>query len=152
MPTRAGTLLAEDGGTPPPVLHFGRAAVTRLRTLTRRKAADPDTGLEFVDRVLLPQQGAAARPVLRGCVDFSILLLLTLGLLAAVNSAFSLALPAWIWPGAAALCALWLALCYAPLPAAASAGLCWRWPWGIWCCCFWCSGTSCAAWKPLPTP
>ena len=38
----AGTLLAEDGGTPPPVLHFGRAAVTRLRTLTRRKAADPD--------------------------------------------------------------------------------------------------------------
>ena len=28
----AGTLLAEDGGTPPPVLHFGRAAVTRLRT------------------------------------------------------------------------------------------------------------------------
>lgn len=95
----AGTLLAEDGGTPPPVLHFGRAAVTRLRTLTRRKAADPDTGLEFVDRVLLPQQGAAARPVLRGCVDFSILLLLTLGLLAAVNSAFSLALPAWIWPG-----------------------------------------------------
>ena len=118
----AGTLLAEDGGTPPPVLHFGRAAVTRLRTLTRRKAADPDTGLEFVDRVLLPQQGAAARPVLRGCVDFSILLLLTLGLLAAVNSAFSLALPAWIWPGAAALCALWLALCYAPLPAAAKRG------------------------------
>ena len=65
----AGTLLAEDGGTPPPVLHFGRAAVTRLRTLTRRKAADPDTGLEFVDRVLLPQQGAAARPVLRGFLD-----------------------------------------------------------------------------------
>ena len=118
----AGTLLAEDGGTPPPVLHFGRAAVTRLRTLTRRKAADPATGLEFVDRVLLPQQGAAAQPVLRGCVDFSILLLLTLGLLAAVNSAFSLALPAWIWPGAAALCALWLALCYAPLPAAAKRG------------------------------
>ena len=84
--------------------------------------ADPDTGLEFVDRVLLPQQGAAARPVLRGCVDFLILLLLTLGLLAAVNSAFSLALPAWIWPGAAALCALWLALCYAPLPAAAKRG------------------------------
>lgn len=84
--------------------------------------ADPDTGLEFVDRVLLPQQGAAIRPVLRGCVDFSILLLLTLGLLAAVNSAFSLALPAWIWPGAAALCALWLALCYAPLPAAAKRG------------------------------
>ena len=84
--------------------------------------ADPDTGLEFVDRVLLPQQGAATRPVLRGCVDFSILLLLTLGLLAAVNSAFSLALPAWIWPGAAALCALWLALCYAPLPAAAKRG------------------------------
>ena len=84
--------------------------------------ADPDTGLEFVDRVLLPQQGAATRPVLRGCVDFLILLLLTLGLLAAVNSAFSLALPAWIWPGAAALCALWLALCYAPLPAAAKRG------------------------------
>ena len=84
--------------------------------------ADPDTGLEFVDRVLLPQQCAAARPVLRGCVDFLILLLLTLGLLAAVNSAFSLALPAWIWPGAAALCALWLALCYAPLPAAAKRG------------------------------
>ena len=34
----AGTLLADDGGTPPPVLHFGRAAVTRLRTLTRRRA------------------------------------------------------------------------------------------------------------------
>ena len=84
--------------------------------------ADPDTGLEFVDRVLLPQQGAAAQPVLRGCVDFLVLLLLTLGLLAAVNSAFSLALPAWIWPGAAALCALWLALCYAPLPAAAKRG------------------------------
>lgn len=39
----AGTLLAEDGGTPPPVLHFGRAAVTRLRTLTRRKAAPTRT-------------------------------------------------------------------------------------------------------------
>lgn len=84
--------------------------------------ADPDTGMEFVDRVLLPQQGAAAQPVLCGCVDFLVLLLLTLGLLAAVNSAFSLALPAWIWPGAAALCALWLALCYAPLPAAAKRG------------------------------
>ena len=141
MPTLAGTLLAEGWRHPPPKLHFGRAAVTRLRTLTRRKAADPDTGLEFVDRVLLPQQGVAARPVLRGCVDFSILLLLTLGLLAAVNSAFSLALPAWIWPGAAALCACcgWrcaMRRCL-PLP---SAGLCWRWPWGIWCCCFGAAG------------
>ena len=59
----AGTLLAEDSGTPPPVLHFGRAAVTRLRTLTRRKAAAPDTGLEFVDRVLLPQPGSGMKPM-----------------------------------------------------------------------------------------
>lgn len=118
----AGTLLAEDSGAPRQVLHFAQTAVTRLRTLTRRKAADPDTGLVLVDRVLLPRSGQKMQTALRICVDYCVLSLLALGLLTVVNGAFALALPAWVWLGAAALCALWLVLGYAPLPAAAKRG------------------------------
>ena len=120
----AGTILAE-GTDAPLVLHFGQAAVTRLRTLTRRRAADPDTGLVFVDRVLLPRTGAAARPALETAAEALILLLLALGLLTALNGAFALALPAWVWAGTAVLCLVWLALGRAKLPTVArrAAGL-----------------------------
>lgn len=118
-----GAVLAEGGDAPRTAFHFGQAAVTRLRTLTRRKAADPDTGLVFVDRRLLPLTRAAVRPALCAAVDYAILLLLTLGLLAAVGGAFALTLPWWLWLGAAALCAFWLAVGAAPLGTAARRGL-----------------------------
>ena len=63
------------------------------------------------------------RPALCAAVDYAILLLLTLGLLAAVGGAFALTLPWWLWPGAAALCAVWLAVGAAPLGTAARRGL-----------------------------
>mgnify|MGYP007102282947 CR=1 FL=1 len=44
----------------------------------------------FIDRVLLPRTGAAARPVLETAVDLLILELLALGLLTALNGAFAL--------------------------------------------------------------
>ena len=49
--------MAEGADAPQQVLHFGQAAVKRLRTMTRRRTADPDTGLVFIDRVLLPAPG-----------------------------------------------------------------------------------------------
>ena len=79
----AGAIMAEGADAPQQVLHFGQAAVKRLRTMTRRRTADPDTGLVFIDRVLLPRTGAAARPVLETAVDLLILELLALGLLTA---------------------------------------------------------------------
>ena len=117
----AGTVLAEQAA-PAPVLHLGQAAVKRLRKLTRRQTADPDTGLVFLDRVLLPRTKAAAHPAREAAADLLILELLALGLLTALNGAFALALPFWVWLGTAALCAAWLALHCAPLPSAARYG------------------------------
>ena len=116
----AGTVLAEQAA--PPVLHLAQAAVKRLRRLTRRQTADPDTGLVFLDRVLLPRTKAAAHPAREAAADLLILELLALGLLTALNGAFALALPFWVWLGTAALCAAWLALHRAPLPSAARYG------------------------------
>ena len=117
----AGTVLAEQTA-PTPVLHLGQAAVKRLRRLTRRQTADPDTGLAFLDRVLLPHTKAAAHPAREAAADLLILELLALGLLTALNGAFALALPFWVMLGTAALCAAWLALHRAPLPSAARYG------------------------------
>ena len=117
----AGTVLAEQTA-PTPVLHLGQAAVKRLRKLTRRQTADPDTGLAFLDRVLLPHTKAAAHPAREAAADLLILELLALGLLTALNGAFALALPFWVMLGTAALCAAWLALHRAPLPSAARYG------------------------------
>lgn len=119
----AGAIMAEGADAPQQVLHFAQTAVKRLRTMTRRRTADPDTGLVFIDRVLLPRTGAAARPVLETAVDLLILELLALGLLTALNGAFALALPVWVWLGTAALCPVWLALHRAPLPNAARRGV-----------------------------
>lgn len=119
----AGSLEATNRPTPQTVFHFGQTAVTRLRTLTRRHAADPATGLVFENRVLLSRSKTAPRPAPCAGVDLALLLLVTLGLLTAVNSAFALALPLWVWPGTALLCLGWLALCSTPLPAAARRGL-----------------------------
>ena len=116
----AGTVLAEQAV--PPVLHLAQAAVKRLRRLTRRQTADPDTGLTFLDRVLLPRTKAAAHPARETAADLLILELLALGLLTALNGAFALALPFWVWLGTAALCAAWLALHRAPLPNTARYG------------------------------
>ena len=113
----AGAIMAEGADAPQQVLHFGQTAVKRLRTMTRRRTADPDTGLVFIDRVLLPRTGAAARPVLETAVDLLILELL------ALNGAFALALPVWVWLGTAALCPVWLALHRAQLPNAARRGV-----------------------------
>lgn len=117
----AGTILAEQAA-PTPVLHLAQAAVKRLRKLTCRQTAEPVTGLVFVDRVLLPRTKAAAHPAREATADLLILELLALGLLTALNGAFSLSLPFWVWPGTAALCAAWLALHRAPLPSAAHYG------------------------------
>ena len=117
----AGTVLAEQAA-PAPVLHLAQAAVKRLRKLTCRQTAEPITGLVFVDRVLLPRTKAAAHPAREATADLLILELLALGLLTALNGAFSLSLPFWVWLGTAALCAAWLALHRAPLPSAARYG------------------------------
>ena len=117
----AGTVLAEQAA--PPVLHLAQAAVKRLRRLTRRQTADPDTGLVFLDRVLLPRTKTAAHPAREAAADLLISELLALGLLTALNGAFALALPFWVWLGTAALCAAWLALHRAPLPSAARYGI-----------------------------
>lgn len=117
----AGTILAEQAA-PAPVLHLAQAAVKRLRKLTCRQTAEPVTGLVFVDRVLLPRTKAAAHPAREATADLLILELLALGLLTALNGAFSLSLPFWVWLGTAALCAAWLALHRAPLPSAARYG------------------------------
>ena len=117
----AGTVLAEQAA-PAPVLHLAQAAVKRLRKLTCRQTAEPVTGLVFVDRVLLPRTKAAAHPAREATADLLILELLALGLLTALNGAFSLSLPFWVWLGTAALCAAWLALHRAPLPSAARYG------------------------------
>lgn len=117
----AGTILAEQAA-PAPVLHLAQAAVKRLRKLTCRQTAEPITGLVFVDRVLLPRTKAAAHPAREATADLLILELLALGLLTALNGAFSLSLPFWVWLGTAALCAAWLALHRAPLPSAARYG------------------------------
>ena len=117
----AGTVLAEQAA--PPVLHLAQAAVKRLRRLTRRQTADPDTGLVFLDRVLLPRTKAAAHPAWEAAADLLIPELLALGLLTALNGASALALPFWVWLGTAALCAAWLALHRAPLPSAARYGV-----------------------------
>lgn len=117
----AGTVLAEQAA-PAPVLHLAQAAVKRLRKLTCRQTAEPVTGLVFVDRVLLPRTKAAAHPAREATADLLILELLALGLLTALNGAFSLSLPFWVWLGTAALCAAWLALHRAPLPSTAHYG------------------------------
>ena len=97
------------------LLQAGHAAVTKLRVLTRRKAADPATGLTFVDRKLTPRSPQPANKPLWAGVDLALLLALTLGLLAAAAGAFALALPWWVYAGAAALCCAWAALWDAPL-------------------------------------
>ena len=117
----AGTVLAELAA-PAPVLHLAQAAVKRLRKLTYRQTAEPVTGLVFLDRVLLPRTKAAAHPAREATADLLILELLALGLLTALNGAFSLSLPFWVWLGTAALCAAWLALHRAPLPNTARYG------------------------------
>ena len=116
----AGTVLAEQAA--PPVLHLGQAAVKRLRRLTRRQTADPDTGLVFLDRVLLPRTKAAAHPAREAAADLLISELLALGLLTALNGAFALALPIWVWLGVAALCAAWPVLHRVPLSKAGRYG------------------------------
>ena len=116
----AGTVLAEQAA--PPVLHLAQAAVKRLRRLTRRQTADPDTGLVFLDRVLLPRTKAAAHPAREAAADLLISELLALGLLTALNGAFALALPIWVWLGVAALCAAWPVLHRVPLSKAGRYG------------------------------
>ena len=90
--------------------------------LTRRKDTDPATGLVFVDRVLLPRTKAAAHPMAETAADLLISELLDLGLLTALNGAFALALPIWVWLGVAALCAAWPALHRVPLSKAGRYG------------------------------
>ena len=118
----AGSVLAEGADAPQQLLHFGQAAVKRLRRLTRRKDTDPATGLVFVDRVLLPRTKAAAHPMAEAAADLLISELLALGLLTALNGAFALALPIWVWLGVAALCAAWPALHRVPLSKAGRYG------------------------------
>lgn len=117
----AGSVLAEGADAPQQLLHFGQAAVKRLRRLTRRKDTDPATGLVFVDRVLLPRTKPRP-PLAEAAADLLVSELLALGLLTALNGAFALALPIWVWLGVAALCAAWPALHRVPLSKAGRYG------------------------------
>lgn len=69
-----------------------------------------------------PHRGCGA-PCAEAAVDLLILELLALGLLTALNGAFALALPVWVWLGTATLYPVWLALHRAPLPNAARRGV-----------------------------
>lgn len=83
--------------------------------LSRRGAADPGSGLKFVDRVLVSTQRPAAHPrvvaggrCLRCCWRSSF------GLLLVLSTGFGIAVPLWVWPAAAAFCAGWALFLRAP--------------------------------------
>ena len=82
--------------------------------LSRRGAADPGSGLKFVDRVLVSTQRPAAHPVLWLAADAALLLALTFGLLLVLSTGFGIAVPLWVWPAAAAFCAGWALFLRAP--------------------------------------
>ena len=68
--------------------------------LSRRGAADPGSGLKFVDRVLVSTQRPAAHPALWLAADAALLLALTFGLLLVLSTGFGIAVPLWVWPAA----------------------------------------------------
>ena len=82
--------------------------------LSRRGAADPGSGLKFVDRVLVSTQRPAAHPALWLAADAALLLALTFGLLLVLSTGFGIAVPLWVWPAAAAFCAGWALFLRAP--------------------------------------
>ena len=82
--------------------------------LSRRGAADPGSGLKFVDRVLVSTQRPAAHPALWLAADAALLLGLTFGLLLVLSIGFGIAVPLWVWPAAAAFCAGWALFLRAP--------------------------------------
>ena len=82
--------------------------------LSRRGAADPGSGLKFVDRVLVSTQRPAAHPALWLAADAALLLALTFGLLLVLSTGFDIAVPLWVWPAAAAFCAGWALFLRAP--------------------------------------
>lgn len=93
--------------------------------LSRRGAADPGSGLKFVDRVLVSTQRPAAHPALWLAADAALLLALTFGLLLVLSTGFGIAVPLWVWPAAAAFCAGWalfLRAPQAPAPLGAAGG------------------------------
>ena len=119
---------------------MGQTAVKRLRTMTCHRTADRARGWCLLTVCCCPAPGLRRALLLETTVDLLILELLALGLLTALNGAFALALPVWVWLGTAMLCPVWLALHRAPT---AQRGP----PWndagagcGVSVCCLWCSG------------
>ena len=74
--------------------------------LSKRGGTDADSGLMFLDRVLI-SPAVPARDTLWLVVDLCLLLALTFGLVSAAVTAFAVHPPVWVWLALAAWCAGW---------------------------------------------
>lgn len=74
--------------------------------LSKRGGTDADSGLVFLDRVLI-SPAVPARDTLWLVVDLCLLLALAFGLVSAAVTAFAVAPPVWVWLVLAAWCAGW---------------------------------------------
>ena len=74
--------------------------------LSKRGGTDADSGLVFVDRVLI-SPAVPARDTLWLVVDLCLLLALAFGLVSAAVTAFAVHPPVWVWLALAAWCAGW---------------------------------------------
>lgn len=74
--------------------------------LSKRGGTDADSGLVFLDRVLI-SPAVPARDTLWLVVDLCLLLALAFGLVSAAVTAFAVTPPVWVWLALAAWCAGW---------------------------------------------
>ena len=74
--------------------------------LSKRGGTDADSGLVFLDRVLI-SPAVPARDTLWLVVDLCLLLALAFGLVSAAVTAFAVHPPVWVWLALAAWCAGW---------------------------------------------
>lgn len=87
--------------------------------LSKRGGTDADSGLVFLDRVLI-SPAVPARDTLWLVVDLCLLLALAFGLVSAAVTAFAVHPPVWVWLALAAWCAG--GACLAAAPACAAVG------------------------------
>ena len=93
--------------------------------LSKRGGTDADSGLVFLDRVLI-SPAVPARDTLWLVVDLCLLLALTFGLVSAAVTAFAVHPPVWV-PGGA---------CLDGCPGVCSGWACWLAALSIWWGCF----------------
>lgn len=101
--------------------------------LSKRGGTDADSGLVFLDRVLI-SPAVPARDTLWLVVDLCLLLALAFGLVSAAVTAFAVHPPVWMWLALAAWCAGWCL--FGRLPRVCSGWACWQAALSIWWGCF----------------